>query len=360
MKRILSVILLLVFAWTFCPISRAMTIYTTHFVPELDMTITIPKDYLVYTRETDVEVIKNILLENNIYLDAIDTTTNSELFIVMEDYDLVDFNELGEKEINMLSSFALATLNEKEIQVIENRVESIGQNKYIVLFSKYSYQYQEMYEFNYITATQGKKINIIMQFYSDKYIETNRQIVEKIVSNIKYGNSFQKKLYEDGIIGIKYYIPQNWRIFDSDDEGGIGTTILVPKDNLEYTISIANMDIWQKLPIYEMIKHPRSEFDNSFILNSHAKVELENSLGVVLSKDSIKTVYNYEYIIASTYNNNFGTDDKFTAYIRAENGIVYLIITNIADNSLQYDDFVYFMESIVYPSSTLNLSDIIK
>ena len=116
MKRILSVILLLVFAWTFCPISRAMTIYTTHFVPELDMTITIPKDYLVYTRETDVEVIKNILLENNIYLDAIDTTTNSELFIVMEDYDLVDFNELGEKEINMLSSFALATLNEKEIQ----------------------------------------------------------------------------------------------------------------------------------------------------------------------------------------------------------------------------------------------------
>jgi len=165
---------------------------------ELDMSIAIPSDYVVFTRDIKADdpnlstygltknYMTNLMETKNIYLNAWDKDLKFEIIVTMIDSSLGNFAELSESALNTLASSTKTEYANAGITLITYEIYQHSQTKFIKIYISQPFNGSTVYGLQYYTVYNNKAINITMQSYSGKISSSKETILKSIVDSAHF------------------------------------------------------------------------------------------------------------------------------------------------------------------------------
>ena len=213
-KRRLPVIFVSIIAALslFCISAAAETTYRTYDLSDIDMSVKMPEDINIITREEinapllsemeiDSETIIDSFIQSGIHLNAFDDDFNYEIVISEQDPgDSLDYNLVSDQDIENLED------DFKEI-FESNGAELTGYEVYnsdVCRYAKIQITYGDpSYPFDaleYYTVQDGVGVAITLTSYSDELSANQEEMLKNMVDSIVFENAFPLDNY--GWLGL--------------------------------------------------------------------------------------------------------------------------------------------------------------
>ena len=376
MKRIFKVLLSLSLVFCLFP-SYAFAANTTYELDELGMSIELPSNHIVFTRDIKAndpnlnaygltkDGLSSLMQERSIYLNAWDEDINYEIIITMIDSPLADYNLLSDTTLAAVVSSFETEYAGAGITFIRSDIYQHSQAKFAKIYISQPNNGETAYGLQYNTVYNGKAINITMQSYSGKIDSNKESILKKIVDTVHFDTDPQLNppptqteafTYTDPSSGMTFTVPANWVEepmfkerefidvkFVSNLEEGMAM-IFASEDMLSDSfMEDSGISGFEKLLV------SRSDLDNSML----TKADVAAMYGESESAVSMVTYGNKEYFIYETVQSGsaYGMTVKvpMTILVRCENGFMYMFQFSGAKDSPYFADFEKLVSSVKYP-----------
>lgn len=230
MKKVVSLIITILFGSL-----SILTVYAvntnTYQIDELDMSIDIPTEYVVFTRDMESDdlnletygLTKDELLyvmeAGNIYMSILDKDNNFEILITMVENDLEDLNEFDDTAITALVSLLKEEYEKLGVIIDRYDVYQHSQAKFVKIYQ--SSDEGTIFGLQYYTIYANKAINITMKSYSDKINLSEESIMKQIIDNMHFRTEVtlsskmaesekettESFIYKDDETGVEFIVP---------------------------------------------------------------------------------------------------------------------------------------------------------
>ncbi len=378
MKRISAGVLLAFLLTVIMPTIAFAVSTDTYTIDELDMSIAIPSDYVVFTRDIDAndpnlslygltkDSMSSLMTSGNIYLNAWDSDVNYEIIVTMIDSSLGDFNLLSDTTLSTLATSFESEYKSAGITYIKSEVYQHDQAKFLKIYISQPNGDSTAYGLQYYTVYADKAINITMQSYSGTINDSEENILKSIVDSAKFGTDPQVAVtapastspfqYSDTKTGASFTVPANWSEEPLSAERETIDVKFTSNTEEGMCILYGSTDAWAAMSTSERSGYTRSDFDNSVF----SKADIAEMYGVSASDVSVVLYNGNEYYCVETTNSSssYGLDVTvtMTQVFRVENGYMYLFQFSGHSNNEYYDDFESLMKSVNYKSYNADTS----
>ena len=369
MKRIGSVFLAACLALCLFLVS-ASAAGSTYYLSELGMHIDLPEDYIVFTRDTPAddpnfilygiskEDMDSLLVQQDIYLNAITSTGDAEVVVNMMDSSLEDFNQLSDSTLKTLASTFTSGYESLGLTLTRSEVYQHSQAKFLKLYFYGPSERGTMYGLQYYTVYDGKSINITLHSFLDEIGADEEGAFLGIVDTVRFDTAPQLNdppaeteafVYTDLNTGLSFTVPANWVEEPLNEEREHITAAFVSNVNPGLCIFFSSEDFWGGLSADVQSLYPRAEADNSLF----TKADIAYIYGC--EESEVSTVYFGDRAYFSAETTDTGTLYGLTAttnsivFFRCENGYVYTFRFFDTQESPYYEDFESLMNSVTYP-----------
>lgn len=376
MKRILTTLLIFCFVLCLLPVS-AFASTGTYDLDELGMSIELPSDHVVFTRDIKAndpnlsaygltkDGLSSLMQERSIYLNAWDEDINYEIIITMMDSPLADYNLLSDTTLAAVVSSFETEYAGAGITFIRSDIYQHSQAKFAKIYISQPNNGETAYGLQYNTVYNDKAINITMQSYSGKIDSNKESILKKIVDTVHFDTDPQLNppptqteafTYTDPTSGMTFTVPANWVEEPMFKEREFIDVKFV--SNLEEGLAIifASEDMLSDgfleesgVSGFEKLLVSRSNLDNSML----TKADVAAMYGESESAVSMVTYGNKEYFIYETVQSGsaYGVTVKvpMTILVRCENGFMYMFQFCGTKDNPYFADFEKLVNSVKYP-----------
>ena len=377
MKRIFEV--LLSFCLVFCLLSSyAFAANTIYELDELGMSVELPSDHIVFTRDIKSndpnlnaygltkDGLLSLMQERSIYLNAWDEDINYEIIITMMDSPIEDYNLLSDTMLaTVVSSFETEYAG-VGITFIRSDIYQHSQAKFAKIYISQPNNGETAYGLQYNTVYEGKAINITLQSYSGKIDSSKEAILKKVVDSVHFDTEPQLNpppaqtkafTYTDSNSGMTFTVPANWVETPMNEEREFidvkftsnleeGLCIIFSSEDMlsDEFVEDAGVTSFEKLMV------SRSDLDNSIL----TKADVAAMYGELESAVSMVSYGNKEYFSFTTeqYASAYGITAKVpvTVLVRCENGFMYMFQFSGGKDSPYFTDFEKLVSSVKYPA----------
>ncbi|HHX37842.1 MAG TPA: zinc ribbon domain-containing protein [Clostridiaceae bacterium] len=358
---------------------------TEYELEELGLTVSIPSDYVVFTRSISdddpnlsaygltKDGLSSLMTERNIFLNGWDKEINQEIIVTMIGSSLVDFNLFSDMELTTLASTFEDGYKNAGLTVIKTEIYNHAQAKFLKIYISQPNGSDTVYGLQYYTVYDNKAINITMQSYSGKISSSQEAILKKIVDSAHFDTEPQVPnsdfiptsafTYTDPKTKSTFTVPENWEETPLSEERETIDVKFMSQIDEGMCIMYGNIDIWNELSEDDRYGLERADIDNSFFTNSDLADVLR------LSTDDIRQVTygTNEYFIATVkgasdvYGVNFTV--SITHAILVNDGYMYWFQFSGTSNDKLYSDYETLLSSLTFPnqvnksSNTSNTND---
>ena len=338
-----------------------------HIIPEMELSLAIPSEYLIFTRHMDqddpllsdygfsLDGLMEELVAGNIYLNAVDPDGNEEIVVTMEENIISEFNGLGETSLLMLASTLKDGYEEYGISVSSYDIYHHPQLEFIRIY--FNTTDKTSYGLQYYTIYGGQAMNFTMRSYEGPISGSQERTIQNVVDSVELHFYVPTKtpveetpafVHTDPDTGTTFTVPANWSVQPFSKERDILDIQFSCAEDPALLIAYASNDIWSELSFFEKLFMSREKTED--ILSSTAQVAEE--YGVPESSVS-KMTYNGEtyFIVEAPYTTDlYGT--SFTATvnqaIHVEDGWMYMFNFYGDASNPHFDDFEKLLKSIEY------------
>lgn len=347
-------------------------------INELDMSIDIPNDYIVFTRDINAndpnliaygitkDSMISLMESGNIYLNAWDEDVNYEIIVTMVDSPLGDFNQFSDTTISALLSGMASTYKENDITYIKSEIYQHSQAKFLKIYISQPYNGSTAYGLQYYTVYANKAINITIQSYSGSIDSTKESILKGIVDTAHFATEPIKSempsatfsfTYIDTDSEVSFTVPANWVESPMTEERDFIDAKFT--SNLEEGLSIIyrSTDVWDEMSTSEKAGYSRTDISNSIF----TKADAAEMLGISENKIILVTYGDKEYFEAEVSKSglSYGLDVSVTiTYLfRYEDGYMYTFQFGGIGSNKYYSDFEALLNSVKYDVGTPDDTD---
>lgn len=343
----------------------------TYRLDELGLSIDIPSDYVVFTRDIadddpnlsvyglNKNDMSDLMESRNLYLDAWDTYVNFEITVTMTDISISDFNLISDTTLNFLASSFTEEYASYGITIDTCEIYQHDQAKFLKIYQSKPDGANIVYGLQYYTVYDHKAINITMLSYSGAIDSEKGSILASIVKTVHFDQEplrmepppdTEAFLYRDEDTGCEFTVPANWTQKPlSQDRETIDVEFASNKEP-GLCIFYGSTDIWAEMSFSEKKGLTRADIDNTI----YSPEEFAESAGVEKGQISTVSYGGKEYFAytttISTSEYGFDFEATQTYLIRFENGYGYNFQFAGDSTSPYYDDFVSLLESVKYPA----------
>ena len=286
MRNIAIVLLvLLLFGIVCCPESLAVD--NEYYITELDMGISIPDNYAVFTRDTsrddenllalgiDHDALRKNMETNSIYLNACNMDLTLEFLVKMKSVGdgIADFDTCTDDE---LKEFGKSSENytDEQVTYYDLDVYQHTQTKFLRLYAADSSTGTDKPFIRYATVISGRFITIEFISYTGTFTTDQEEFSEDIMSSVVFNQQSQELselpkeslqeetppfLYEDPLTGVSFTVPANWREVEFSNEPEFLSKKFENIFDSDMNIMFGSVDIWNTLSDAEKEDMPRSE-----------------------------------------------------------------------------------------------------
>lgn len=349
---------------------------TTYDLDELDMSIDIPDEYYVFTRDTPASDPNYALLDINkadldslmesrdIYLNAIMSDPMGEIVITKISSSLKDFSTLTDRTLSQLASDAKQVYEQAGVTYLRHELYQHAQTKFIKVYLSQQSGGQTVYGLQYYTVCDAKAINITLHSYAGPIDADKEAIIKDIVDTADFWNAksaapaespeptaaFQ---YTDPETGLTFTVPENWSQQPPVTEAPSIDARFVPAQEPSLSILYGSIDYWETLSAGDKLGLTRADLNND-LLSDDVLAAFAEGLGADSSKITRVTHAGVEYFKAeATASSQVGSMTitvPMVVLIRMDNGVLYIFQFTDRRTSPYYQDFVSLMSSVEYPA----------
>lgn len=375
MTRIFKALLSICLVFCLLP-SHAFAANTIYELDELGMSIELPSDHVVFTRDIKAndpnlsaygltkDEMSSLMLERSIYLNAWDEDVSYEIIVTMIDSPLEDFNQFSDTSLNQ---FALALKTEYAsmgITFIRSDLYQHSQAKFAKIYISQPNNGDTAYGLQYYTVYNGKAINITLQSYSGEIDSSREAIIQNIVDTIHFDTEPQFSAppaqtraftYTDKDSGMTFTVPANWIESPlNEDREYIDAKFT---SNLEDGLCIlfSSQDVYEledfkeELSATEQLLLTRDVIGNDIF----TKADIAEMYGCKEEDVSMVTYGGKEYysaeVVASGTAYGLTISTPVVYLVRCENGYMYIFLFNNTKDSPYFADFETLVSSVEYP-----------
>lgn len=366
MKIKLCSIMILCFLISIMVIPVFATGTDTYKLDELDMSISMPSDYVVFTRDIDAndpnlglygltkDDLSSLLTSRKIYLNAWDQDINFEILVTMDDSPLEDFNLFGDTALSIIATSFDAEYEEYGMTIIKTEIYQHSQAKFLKTYVNMPDESGMVYGLQYYTVYANKAINITMRSYSGKLDTIKENTIQGIVDSAKFGTEphvatstaiptepFQ---YTDPKTGVSFTVPSNWSEKPiGEDLKDFDAKFALNNDEI-MCIYYNNIDLWAAMTPSEKIRFSRADIDNFYFQNIADIYGMDNAWKVTYND------HDFYCVEFTNTDNSFGVNLSVTTtqmgYVK--DGYLYIFqFVGVSDNPY-YKDFEALLSSVKF------------
>ena len=212
MKRSLMVFLILCLAFSLLS-PAAFAAGSSYKLDELGMSIELPQDYIVFTRDIKSndpnlsaygltrDELYSLMVDGCIYLNAWDKDLNYEIIVTMTDSPVEDFNLYSDTALMDLASSAEDEYRNYGITYIKSELYQHSQAKFIKIYISQQSNGSAVYGLEYSTVYNSQSINITLQSYSGKINSSKEAILKEIVDSVRFDTAPSAASLENNSVG---------------------------------------------------------------------------------------------------------------------------------------------------------------
>ncbi len=369
MKSFLNILLVFYLVCCLLPVS-AYAANDTYDLDELGMSIDLPEDLVVFTRDiksndpnlSEYGLTKDSMIslmqERNIYLNAWDENISYEITVTMVDSPFADYNQFSDTSLNSLMPTLASEYESLGITFTKSELYQHTQAKFIKIYISQPNSGDTVYGLQYNTVYDNKAINVTLQSYSGKIDSNKESLIKEIVDTIHFDTELQLLdtpapteafTYTDSGSGVSFTVPANWTEEPMTEEREYIDAKFISILDPGMCMIFTSQDLWSLLTDAEKQQYSRSEADNSLF----TKADVAAIYGCQESDVSMVTFSDREYFYTEveTTGSSYGftVSIPMTYLVRCENGYMYIFQFSGTRDSEYYGDFKDLMNSVVFP-----------
>ena len=363
MKKLLILVIL---AAMLCSISiPAFAASDTYELDEVGLTVSIPADYSVITKDTPENspifsqwgTTKAELMAKGICLNA-----RSNLY---EEEIVVDMTEDEENSLSLYSDSELLGFAELWVDLYRSLgyplykydIYQHAQTRFIRLY--YTNTDQTVHAVQYYTVYNHKQINFTFKSYEGSWSSRQETTIKTIVDSIRFANmssgivsgeDTEPFVYTDQESGLTFTVPANWK---EEDFYGDRERLDVKFGSTEsdgLSIIYSSEDFWGELTPDKKIGLTREDVNND-LLSEEFVAQMYS-----VTRDEVSTVYynGRRYYKCETRRNveidGIEIPVTMTMLTHIDNGWMYAFTFGGTSDEALYSDFEKLIESVKYPA----------
>lgn len=361
------------------PISAQATGTTTYDLDQLGMSIDIPNDYDVFTRDTPADDpayawygftkkdLDSLLEQQNAYLNALLPDISQEIVVIMVDSPLQNLSPMSNAAISFFASELDNTYEDLGYTFLKYEIYQHEQIKFLKIYVFQENNGLPDYGLQYYTACNGQGISITLHSYTGEITQADEDALQKIVDSAVFQNaepipeadiSAEPFEYVDAKTGVSFTVPANWREEALFDERETISAKFVSTLEEGVIILYGSVDMWEQMPEMEKSGVSRFEVDNR-IFSEVDSAELAKSWGIEGGEVSQVEYGGRTYFMldgtlgGQVYGQTVLT--PATVMLRVENGYLFLFQFMGGSDSPYFQDFTQLLSSVFYPLADLEL-----
>ena len=367
-KRIIQIGITLVFLFSLLPIS-AHAASSKYTIPELDLTISIPEEYDVFTLDmssndplfwdygTSKADIDAQFAAGNIYLNAVSTVRNEEIVVTMTDDSLwTNFNGMGD---TFLMVWASALANEYANYGFTVTDYDVYLHDQLTFLQIYFHDAEKtVYGLQFHTVSNEQAMNFTLRSYEGSISDSQRNTICAIVDSIFLNYEVEASptveaspafLHTDNDTGVTFIVPEGWNKAALSEQRNYIDTKFESTKEPGLVIMYGSTDLWSVLPSGERVGYSRADVSSELF----TKQDIAEWSGV--SKNLVEDVtcggVHYFKIATTTETEAMGlrASVTMTQLVRVENGWSYVFYFGGDESNPYYSDFVSLVRSVNYP-----------
>lgn len=170
--------------------------YTEYTIEELGITLSLPEEYAVFTRnikkkDPNLEkygytkaYLDGYMQQNDLYLIAMDPGNTMQLMVAMRESTASYLERVDDAALESVLEMVREEYAGGDSEILEMRVFRSGDERYIA--AVWGVKSLKAYYYQYSTSRNGKEYTICMNSYIGKDSDWVRQATERIVQSIQY------------------------------------------------------------------------------------------------------------------------------------------------------------------------------
>lgn len=377
-RRVSACMVALICVALLAPVMAQATGGTTYNLEPLGMSIDIPDDYDVLTRDTPADDpvyarygftkdgFDNLMKEQNIYLNALLSDASGEIVVTMIDSPLQSFNAFSDSTLSVLISTIKGGYEEMGITYLKSEIYQHQQVKFVKIYHSMENGGQPIAGLQYYTVCNAQAINITLHSFKEELTQADEDAMQKIVDSADFRNaepfpdtaaSTESFAYVDSATGVSFTVPANWKeeAFFKEREFISAKFASTKEEGLLIIYGCA--DMWEQLPQSEKVGHSRSEIDEVIFSSLVDPTELAKSYGIEDGKVS-RAKYggkNY-YMTEGTFSgqaDGVTVSIPMTLALGVGNGYLCYFQFFGTSSSPYFQDFTQLLSSVRYPATDL-------
>lgn len=374
MKKItlLIVSIVLVFTMVISPVFADSD--NSYYLKELDLTVTIPKEFTVFTRDMKTDdpnlakygFTKDFLLSTmktqHTYIEALSSDGLTEMYVAMfEDSGMSDFSTQSDATLKTMMDELMPQYASMGITMTKSELYHHSQTKFIKMYGEHPVSGMTVYTRQYSTVYNGHTYNFTMQSFSGKITSSQEKALQSVVDSAVFrkqsaGGSTSETSktfdYKDSKTGLKFTVPAGWKEEPLSKKRETIDVKFVSEGAAFAEIMYGSIDMWSSIPESDRAGMNRSDVNNTlFSLEDISVMMGSYSSGTTtISYNDITTVtYNgSEYFCLKANTSSSGITIPMTQLMKIDNGYIYLFQYYGDRTGENYNGFESLLKSIVY------------
>ncbi|MEA4872224.1 MAG: zinc ribbon domain-containing protein [Synergistaceae bacterium] len=176
----------------------------TYVVDEMDMSVQIPSDLIVFTRDISADdtnlassgftkdELLSIMESEGSYLDALEPDDiDYQICFTMIESTEADFNQLDDNMLQMIGEALKSGFESRGFTIIKSEIFEHPQTKFIKIYQSMPYGDATEFEIKYYTVYAGKAICIVLHLFTGEITSAHEAVLKSIVDSAKFGLSVQ-------------------------------------------------------------------------------------------------------------------------------------------------------------------------
>ena len=192
---------------------ESKTEWKEYNISEIGLKVSLPSEYLVYTRGMDVndpalitsgmsaKELDKLMIEGNYYLDASSDNFRSDIFITMITSSFMDFYYLSDNDLLSLSSIWTASYDNYGVTVLDTDIFLHDTIKYLRMhLLQKNENGNNVYKMQYYTTINNSAINLVYQSVGDDLTNQEKISMQSIIERVVYTS---REVIVDNHIGVE-------------------------------------------------------------------------------------------------------------------------------------------------------------
>ncbi len=345
---------------------------TEYALDELGMTVSMPSDYIVFSRDIDADDpnlaafgltkggMSSLMNEQNIYLNGWNADIDHEIVVTMVDSPFSDFNLYSDTVLLAMATSFTSAYEDMGATVIKSELYQHPQAKFLKIYTSRPKEGSTIYALQFSTVYADKAINITLHSFIGPITASQEAVMKSIVDSAGFDTPPQTAqtdhsptdafTYTDTKSKATFVVPANW--VETPLSGERQEFIDAKFTSLEddgTIILYGSFDLWDEMPASERSGSSRSDLDNSTL----TKFDIADILGIAANEVRSVTYGEMEYYTAAVASAGdvYGIGFTVTAthVICVENGYLHYFLFSGESGHKLYGDFESLLNSVDFP-----------